>query len=66
MYFYMCATCSGAPTSNVITTPGWSDYVKTTFAEAHPGAPRMDEKAFEDAAPQQEDKFSTSFQKMFK
>lgn len=29
----------------------WKDYVKTTFAEAHPNAPKLDDKLFADPAP---------------
>ncbi len=53
-----------APRSTVlVTTPGWKDYVKTTYDEAHPNAPRMDEHVFVDAAPPKEEGFFTSFGK---
>lgn len=33
--------------------PGaWKDYVKTTFSEAHPNAPKLDDKLFASDAPQ--------------
>jgi len=29
----------------------WKEYVKTTWSEAHPNAPKLDDKLFADAAP---------------
>ncbi|KAL4431647.1 hypothetical protein ABPG77_001489 [Micractinium sp. CCAP 211/92] len=40
----------------------WKEYVKTTFAEAHPNAPKLDEKLFADNTPPKSDGF-TSFLK---
>ncbi|KAJ9506074.1 hypothetical protein QJQ45_016619 [Haematococcus lacustris] len=45
------------------TSLAWKEYVKTTYAEAHPNAPRMDEKVFQDAAPHTEEGFFSSFNK---
>ncbi len=41
--------------------PSWIDYMKTSYAEAHPNAPRMDDHVFQDPSPPKEEKTSTSF-----
>lgn len=42
-----------SPCSVVSGKPGaWKDYVKTTFSEAHPNAPKLDDKLFASDAPQ--------------
>lgn len=53
----------GQKTTVSVTTPSWKDYVKTTYAEAHPNAPKMDDKVFEDTAPHKEEGFFSSFTK---
>ncbi|KAI7841811.1 hypothetical protein COHA_004534 [Chlorella ohadii] len=61
---YLLKRLGGVVGKNVVSgKPGaWKDYVKTTFSEAHPNAPKLDDKLFASDAPQ-EDGF-TSFKKV--
>nr|AXF41557.1 LCI420 protein [Chlorella sp. ArM0029B] len=61
---YLLKRLGGVVGKNMVSgeAGSWKKYVKTTWAEAHPNAPKLDDKLFASEAPVQ-DTFSTTFGK---